>query len=150
MEIFIGADHNGYKLKGELASWLEEQGHAVTDVGAHELDSTDDYPDYGIKVARAVAENPDDRVGLLLCGSGVGMAVTADKVQGIRAALIHDPEIAAAARRDDAINILALGASYISVTEAKQVIEQWLATPFSGEERHKRRIKKIEDYEKQY
>jgi len=79
MEIFIGADHNGFKMKGQLISWLEELGHTVVDVGAEALDEHDDYPDYGIKVAEAVAADSENRRGVLVCGSGVGMAVVADK-----------------------------------------------------------------------
>lgn len=134
-------------MKIELAAWLEQDGHTVTDMGPETFDKTDDYPDFGIKVAEAVAEDTANHRGILLCASGVGMAVVANKVAGIRAALIHDPDIATAAQRDDDINVLALGAAYITLEKAKQVITHWLATPFSGEERHKRRIGKISDYE---
>lgn len=147
MHIFIAADHNGFEMKNELRDWLTEEGHTVEDLGPTEHDKSDDYPDFGIKVAEAVAQDPDNRYGILLCGSGVGMAVAADKVRGIRAALIHDPEIASAAQRDDDINIVALGAEYIDIDTAKKVIMNWLTTPFSKEERHVRRIGKIINYE---
>ncbi|MGH9857544.1 MAG: RpiB/LacA/LacB family sugar-phosphate isomerase [Acidobacteriota bacterium] len=147
MNIYIAADHNGFSMKNELVEWLKAEGYDVTDMGPHEYDKGDDYPDYGIKVAEAVAKDTKNRYGVLLCGSGVGMAVVADKVKGIRAALIHDPKIAEAAQRDDDINVLALGSSYISPNKAKDVITAWLSTPFSEEERHKRRIGKIEAYE---
>jgi len=147
MEIFIGADHNGFKMKGQLISWLEELGHTVVDVGAEALDEHDDYPDYGIKVAEAVAADSENRRGVLVCGSGVGMAVVADKVPGVRAALIHDENIAEAAQRDDDINVLSLGASHININQAKTVIKTWLDTPFSGGARHVRRLGKIADYE---
>ncbi|MEX1111887.1 MAG: RpiB/LacA/LacB family sugar-phosphate isomerase [Candidatus Andersenbacteria bacterium] len=147
MNIYIAADHNGFEMKNELVSWLKEQGHTVTDMGPESFDKEDDYPDFGIKVATAVGENPKENYGILLCGSGVGMSVIAGKVPGVRAALIHDPVIAEAAQRDDDINVLSLGASYISLEEAKNVITAWLNTPFSGEERHKRRIQKIAEYE---
>ena len=147
MNIYIAADHNGYQMKNELVEWLQNQKHEVTDFGADEFDKGDDYPDFGIKVAKAVAEDPDNRYGIVLCGSGVGMAVVADKVPGIRAALIHDPAIAEAGQRDDNINVLALGADYINIERAQEVITSWLNTPFSGEERHERRIQKITDYE---
>lgn len=150
MEIYIAADHNGYEMKNQLVTWLQEEGHTVVDMGPESLNPQDDYPDYGIQVARAVAENPKDRYGVLLCGSGVGMSVVADKVPGIRAALIHDPEIAKSAQRDDDINVLALGADYISLENAKNVITSWLTTPFSGEERHTRRINKISEYEQSH
>lgn len=147
MNIYIGADHNGFEMKNELAAWLTEQGHTVTDVGPNEFDQTDDYPDFGIAVAQEVAKNPSENRGVLLCGSGVGMAVAAGKVKGVRAAAIHDPAVAAAAQRDDDINVLAIGASYLDIAIAKEVINNWLATPFSGEDRHLRRINKIAEYE---
>lgn len=147
MEIYIAADHNGFAMKEDLKTWLQGKGYEVRDMGAEDFDADDDYPDYGIRVAEAVAENPEERFGVVLCGSGVGMAVVADKVAGIRAALIHDQEIAQAAQRDDDINVLALGASYISLDTAKEVIMAWLTTPFSGAERHERRISKIAAYE---
>ncbi len=150
MHIYMAADHNGFKLKNELKDWLKEQGHTVSDFGPEVYDKTDDYPDYGIKVARAVAEDPSSRCGIVLCGTGVGMAVVADKVKGVRAALIHDPAIAEAARRDDNTNVLALGASFITFGQAKQVVRAWLASTFLGAERHQRRIGKIQQYEQEH
>jgi ribose 5-phosphate isomerase B len=147
MEIHIGADHNGFELKNELKKWLEAKGHTVVDAGPTEFDKGDDYPDFGYEVAKAVGAQPDKRRGIAICGSGVGMSVVADKVKGVRAALIHDPDIARAAQRDDDINVLALGSQYISPNKAKEVVEAWLSTSFSGEERHKRRIGKISEYE---
>lgn len=150
MQIFLAADHNGLELKNKLVAWLTERGEVVHDLGPTALDPDDDYPDYGIKVARAVAEQPGERVGILVCGSGVGMAVVADKVKGVRAGLIHEPTIAKAARRDDDINVLALGARYISDDAAKAVVTAWLAARFTGEVRHKRRIAKIERLESEH
>lgn len=150
MNIFIAADHNGFEMKNELVTWLKGEGHTVSDLGPDEFVKTDDYPDYGISVAKEVAKDPNANFGILLCASGVGMSVIADKVPGIRAALIHDPEIAKAAQRDDDINVLALGSSYISLDQAKAIISAWLTTPFSGEERHVRRIGKITEYEQKH
>lgn len=147
MNIYIAADHNGFEMKNELVAWLKQEGYEVTDMGPESFQKTDDYPDFGLKVAEAVAEDTEERRGILLCASGVGMAVIADKVPGVRAALIHDPEIASAAQRDDDINVLALGAAYITLANAKHVIMNWLTTSFSGEERHERRIGKITEYE---
>lgn len=144
----MAADHNGLEMKNELVAWLKEEGHEVVDLGPNTMDKDDDYPDFGIKVAKAVAEDPKNRSGILLCGSGVGMAVVADKVPGIRAALIHDPAIAKAARRDDDINVLAFGSQYISTEQAKDVVRAWLATPFAAEERFIRRLEKIRQYER--
>jgi ribose 5-phosphate isomerase B len=149
MKIYIAADHNGFEMKNQLAEWLKAEGYEVTDMGPETFDQHDDYPDYGIKVAQEVAKDPKNHYGILLCGSGVGMSVVADKVKGIRAAMIHDPEIAKAAQRDDDINVLALGADYIPLDTAKEVITAWLHTPFAAEERFIRRIHKIKEYEDQ-
>jgi ribose 5-phosphate isomerase B len=150
MEIYIAADHRGYEMKNELAAWLQQEGHTVTDLGASELNKDDDYPEYGLAVAKAVAAAPAERRGIALCGSGAGMAVAANKVPGIRAALIHDPAIAAAARQDDDTNVLALGADYVTLDTAKEVIKLWLTTPFSAAPRHQRRIDQIQDYERSH
>lgn len=147
MQLHLAADHNGFELKNNLAQWLKDEGHDVTDYGPATYEKEDDYPDYGFKVAEAVAHDPDQGRGIVICGSGVGMAVTADKVKGIRAALIHDPKIAESAQRDDNINVLALGSFHISLEQAQQVIKAWLGTPFSQAERHRRRIGKIQQYE---
>lgn len=146
-ELFIASDHQGFELKNTLRNWMIKEGYSVTDFGPETVDPEDDYPDYGIKVATAVAENPKKRLGIVICASGVGMAVAADKVKGVRAGLIHHPLIAKAAREDDDINVLALGAKFISVSEAIEVVKAWLETPFSGAERHIRRIAKISEYE---
>src|SRR5688500_16774511 len=98
MDIYIGADHRGFTLTNSLKLWLEEQGHNVTDLGAATHNPDDDYPDYALAVAEAVAEEPETRRGIVVCGSGLGMAVAANKVLHVRAAAIFDPELAAAAR----------------------------------------------------
>lgn len=149
MEIYIAADHNGFALKKTLSQWLQESGYQVIDSGPEQYIAYDDYPDYGIAAAKEIAEDTHNRRGILLCGSGAGMAVVANKVPGIRAALIHDPDIARAAQRDDDINVLTLGAMFITEDDAKAVINAWLETIFSGEERHVRRINKIKRFEQQ-
>ncbi len=143
MTIYIGADHRGYAMKEGLVAWLRGQGHDVHDMGALEIASADDYPDYAHAVAQEVSGDTESR-GILLCGSGAGVAIAANKTHGIRAALIHDASIAKAARNDDDVNVLALGADYISLEDAQRVVSIFLETPFSGEERHMRRIGKIE------
>lgn len=132
-------------MKEGLVAWLREQAHDVHDVGAAEYAGDDDYPEYAAAVGEEVARDTQAR-GIVLCGSGTGVAVAANKVKGIRAALIHDEKIAHAARNDDDVNVLALGADYISIEDAKKVIAVFLETPFSGEDRHMRRIGKIENY----
>lgn len=149
MHVIIGADHRGFKLKSELKDWLTGQGHEVEDVGPEAYDKRDDYPDFALKVAEKVAlrQAQGKRLGIVVCGSGVGMAVAANKVPGIRAGLVHDPAMARVAREHDDLNVLALGSDFISVDQAKEVVKTWLETKYSGEERHTRRIKKIEEYE---
>ena len=148
MNVYIGADHRGFAMKEGLIAWLQQQGHNVEDMGATEFTEGDDYPDYAMLVAKKVAEDTENNRGILLCGSGVGVAVAANKVAGVRAALIYDVEIAKAARNDDDINILALGSDFISLEEAQAVAATFLSIPFSGSERHARRVGKITETEK--
>lgn len=147
MRIYLAADHNGYELKNKLRDWLVRDGYEVSDMGPDDYDKDDDYPDFALKLGRAVADD-NDGFGIAICGSGVGMAVGANKIKGIRAGLIHDPMIAEAARRDDDINVLALGASYISFENAKEVAGAWLKAKFTQADRHIRRIGKITAYER--
>jgi ribose 5-phosphate isomerase B len=146
MKPYLAADHRGWELKNKLKDWLAAEGHQVTDLGAAEYIENDDYPDYAAALAKAVIGEPEAR-GIAVCGSGVGVAVAANKIPGIRAALIHDPQIAVAARQDDDINVLALGADFLTLDAVQEVIQAWLTTPFSGEERHRRRIDKIKRLE---
>lgn len=143
MRVYIAADHNGWEMKRALAAWLQEQAYEIEDLGAEALNPQDDYPDFAAAAARAVAEDPANRRGLLICGSGAGMAAAAGKIAGIRAALIHDPAIARAARHDDDINVLALGAKFIDLEKAKAVVSAWLGTAYAADERFERRLKKI-------
>ncbi len=147
MEIYIGTDHRGFRMKNDLLLWFHNQGYQVTDIGNHAENEEDDYPEFAELVARAVAEDPENRRGIVLCGSGAGVAIAANKVKGIRAALIHEVNIAKNARHDDDINVLALGADYISDNLAEQIIQTFLRTPFSGSPRHIRRIEKIRKIE---
>lgn len=145
MNIYIGSDHRGFELKRELAAWLMGKGYGVTDVGPQENNPEDDYPQFGFAVAEAVAKEEGAR-GIVICGSGTGMAVVANKVRGVRAVLAHDSQLVAAGRRDDDVNVLALGADFIGAEDAKKVVEVFLNTEFAGEERHVRRLKEIADY----
>jgi ribose 5-phosphate isomerase B len=147
MEIHLGADHRGWEMKNKLKEWLENQGYKVTDHGAAKLDPNDDYPDFAFKVAQAVGEDAVVRRGIVVCGSGVGMAVAANKVKGVRAAMMHTERMAEASRKDDDTNVLALGADFIDLTQAQRVIDAWLTAKFSHEERHQRRIQKVEEFE---
>lgn len=147
MTIYIGADHRGFKLKESLKTFLEKRGYDVADLGAKKYDKNDDYPDFAAKVAQAVSGDPEKRQGIVICGSGEGVEIVANKFKHVRAALVANTKQAFASRNDDDANVLALAADFLSETRAKKIVEIWLNTPFSREERHKRRIQKISDLE---
>lgn len=140
MNLSIGSDHAGYTLKSALIPWLESLGYNVTDKGCHSEDSID-YPDYGHPVASDVESNTAN-VGILICGSGNGISMTANKHQGIRCALCWTPEISALARQHNDANIVALPARFIDLATAKQIVETFLTTAFEGG-RHANRVAKI-------
>ncbi|MBI3634298.1 MAG: RpiB/LacA/LacB family sugar-phosphate isomerase [Candidatus Yonathbacteria bacterium] len=146
MRIYIGTDHAGFELKEKLVIFLKELGYMVEDFGAYSYESQDDYPDFIRKVAEAVAQDPLSR-GFVLGGSGQGEAMCANRVNGARAAVYYGGavDIVVLSREHNDANILSLGARFIDEEEAKEVVRVWLETPFSGEERHIRRIKKIEN-----
>lgn len=141
MKIAVGADHAGFSLKESLRRELEAAGHEVTDFGTHSADSTD-YPDYAHQVATAVAEGRCER-GVLVCFTGEGMSITANRHRGVRAALAYNADVAELARRHNNANVLALGAKYLSPAQAWEWVKIFLETPFDGG-RHERRVKKME------
>jgi ribose 5-phosphate isomerase B len=145
MKIFLGTDHAGYALKEVLKGYLLEFGHEIKDMGAHEYQGQDDYPDFITLVAEEVSKDTDVR-GIILGGSGEGEAMCANRHKGVRAAVYYGgrPEIITLSREHNDANVLSLGARFLNEEEAKEVIKIWLETPFSGEERHKRRIGKID------
>ena len=140
LKIAIGADHAGFPLKQPLAEWLQQQGHAVQDFGTHSPDSVD-FPDFAHPVASAVEAGTFD-FGVLLCGSGQGVAITANKHQGIRAALVWDVPLAPLARQHNNANIICLPARFISVEKAIECLDLFLKTDFEGG-RHAARVDKI-------
>jgi ribose 5-phosphate isomerase B len=142
MRVGIAADHGGFGLKEEMVVQLRAAGHEVVDFGAHDLSPDDDYPDVVIPLARAVAAGKVDR-GVAICGSGVGAAVCANKIAGIRAALIHDHFSARQGVEDDHMNILCMGGRTMGPALAWDLIETFLAAEFSGAERHLRRLSKV-------
>lgn len=143
--IYIGADHRGFRLKEEIKKWMESEHYEFRDLGAVEYDKDDDYPDIAIKLSETVAI--EGAKGILVCGSGAGASVAANKVRGIRACLCMSERQTKAARNDDDINVLCLSADSISVEDNLKITSVFLATLFSSEERHIRRINKIKDYE---
>lgn len=141
-KIYIGTDHAGFELKEELIGFLKNLGFDVEDKGAYKFDEADDYPDFIFPVAEAVAQDENSK-GIVLGGSGQGEAMVANKVKGIRAALVYDEYSAKMSREHNDANVISLGARTVSINEAKKLVKLWLDTPFSGEERHQRRINKI-------
>jgi len=146
MKIGIATDHGGFALKEELVARLKGAGHDVTDFGAHSLNSGDDYPDYVIPLARAVAAGHVER-GVAICGSGVGASVCANKVHGIRAALIHDHFSAKQGVEDDHMNILCMGGRTVGPEVAWDLVQTYVEAVYSSEPRHLRRLGKVEEIE---
>ena len=147
MLIYIGADHRGFQLKESLKNYLKASGYEVVDVGNDKYVATDDYPDFAALAARKVSLDPENSRGILLCGSGVGVAVVANKFKNVRSALAFNPEQAAASRNDDNTNVLSLPADFLDEETAKKIAAVWIQNSFSGEERHQRRLKKVADLE---
>ena len=147
--LYIASDHAGFELKKEIASFLKQSNIEFEDIGSHEYNKLDDYPDYIIPAAKKVAENPDKNRAIILGGSGQGEAIAANKVKGVRAALYYGgpKEIVSLSKTHNNANILSLGARFIDKKEAIEIIKLWLKTSFSKEDRHSRRIDKICKYE---
>src|SRR3989338_4463225 len=150
MKVFIGADHRGYKLKEKVAQWLFEAKYEFEDLGADHLDPDDDYTVYAERVASLVARDRDrDRGrGILLCGSGVGVDVVANKFDGVRASVGKSADQVKAGRRDDDMNVLVLAAEFTGVEEAKEMLKAFLETKFDQKSRHKRRLEDIKRIER--
>jgi len=143
MKIAVGSDHAGFALKENLVEYLRKKGYDVSDFGTYSEESCD-YPDYAKKVADAVVSG-EVQSGLLVCGTGIGMSMAANKIKGIRAAVLSDEFSAKATREHNDANILCLGARVVDEEKAKKLLDIFLETPFSAEEKHSRRIRKIED-----
>ena len=146
MRIGIATDHGGFGLKEELLTQLRDAGHEVVDFGAHRLNPNDDYPDFVIPLARAVVAGEVER-GVAICGSGVGAAVCANKVAGIRAAIIHDHFSARQGVEDDHMNIICMGGRTVGPVVAWDLVQTFLAAEYSQAERHLRRLGKVDSLE---
>lgn len=143
--VAVGADHAGYPLKVEVVDWLKKNGFEVTDLGTNSPDPVD-YPDYAFAVGEAVTSGKAD-VGIIICGSGVGACVAANKIPGIRAGLCHDTFSARQGREDDDTNVLCMGARVIGQNLAYEILKSFLNARFSGLERHQRRLNKVLEME---
>jgi ribose 5-phosphate isomerase B len=146
MRIALGSDHAGYPLKEQLAGWLAESGHAVYDLGTHNSDPVD-YPDYAAAVGQAVLDGRADR-GIVICGSGAGAAVAANKLNGIRSSVAHDTYTAHQMVEHDDVNVLCLGSRVIGPALAEDLVSAFLSAKFSREDRHVRRLDKIKALER--
>jgi len=146
MKIYIASDHAGFKLKNELFGYLARNGYDVEDVGAKELDPKDDYPQFAYAaITQVLGSNDEDPRAILVCGGGQGMAIAANRVAGIRAAVIWDQEEAKRTRDDNDSNVLALPGRVLTDDLANKIVETWLNTPFSGAQRHRRRIAELDE-----
>ena len=147
--VALGADHAGYSLKFELLPWLAEQEFDIMDLGAYFVDPVDDYPDIAQAVAQAVASGKAMR-GILVCGSGIGASIAANKIPGVRACICHDTYSAHQGVEHDDMNVLCLGARIVGVKLARELSNTFLAATYSGEERHQRRLGKVLDMEARF
>jgi len=143
VRVAIAADHAGFELKNALSEQIRQLGHEVIDLGAHEYQAGDDYPDYAEAAAKAVVNGEAERA-VLICGSGVGASVAANKVKGVRAGLCHDTYSAHQGVEHDDMNVLVLGSRIIGSALAEELLKAFLAARFSGEPRHKRRLQKVQ------
>jgi ribose 5-phosphate isomerase B len=146
MTIYIGSDHNGYELKQHIADFLRRSGHEVVDEGDEKLDPQDDFPQFAGRTVHALLGDKDhESKGVLICGSGQGMCIAANRFKGIRACLCLDAAEARVARNDDDCNVLCLPGRLLNNEEAEAVVNAWLLTPFAGADRFKRRIKELDE-----
>ena len=149
MKVAVGADHAGFDLKSEVVAWLESQGHQVSDVGAHTMDPNDDYPDFAVAVADSILSGNTER-GVVVCGSGVGASITANKIKGIRACLCHDTYTARQGVEHDNMNILCLGSRIVGTEVVRELVSAFISAEYTNEERHARRLNKVIEMENDF
>ena len=149
MKIILAADHNGFELKQIISEILKNEGHTVIDAGPHSFDPLDDYPDYAKIMAESVSLGKSDR-GIMICGSGVGASVAANKVKGVRAAMCHDVYSAHQGVEHDDLNVLCLGSRIIGSEVARELVMTFVNAKYTHEERHQRRLEKVLDMENNF
>jgi ribose 5-phosphate isomerase B len=147
MTIYLGADHGGFALKEKIKAELAGEGYEIVDSGAAARVEDDDYPDFGIPVAQKVSQAPDNARGILICRSGFGMDIVANKFRGVRAMLPMSPDHAYQGRHDDNVNVLCFAADFVSEETALNIVKVFISTPFAKDERYARRLQKITDIE---
>jgi len=152
MTIFIAADHRGFELKNTLMEYLQEKNVRIEDLGNYQYEAEDDYPDFAKKVAQAVLQNPDNYLGIVICGSGVGVAIAVNRSQGIRCGLGFEPDQVKHMRENDHVNVLALAADYLkpngngaALEKAKQLVDIFISTEPKKDGKYLRRIKKLDE-----
>ena len=145
MRIFIGADHRGFELKDKIIDYLHEKNIRIEDLGSYEYQKEDDYPDFAKKVVEAVLQEPEERLGIVICGSGVGTSIVANRYKKIRCGVALNKEQVAHAREKDHINILSLASDYFDFDQTTQLINAFIDTPLTSEVKYLRRIKKIDE-----
>lgn len=144
MTIFIGADHRGYQLKDKLITYIQDKNIRIEDLGNYEYDPHDDFPDYAQKVAQAVLQNPGEHLGIVICGSGAGVSIAANRYKGIYSVVGINPQHVADSRRDDHINVLAISANYTTEEDAQKMIEAYLDAEPAKSEKYVRRLRKVD------
>ena len=149
MRISVAADHNGYELKNEITEILKRDGHDVIDMGPHDLDPLDDYPDYAKPLAESVSSGETER-GIMVCGSGVGASVAANKVKGVRAAVCHDIYSAHQGVEHDDMNVLCLGSRIVGTEVVRELVSAFISAEYTYEERHARRLSKVIEMENDF
>lgn len=145
MTIFIGADHRGFQLKNDIMEYLQSQNIRVEDMGNYEYDAHDDFPDYAQKVAQAVLQNPEQFLGIVICGSGAGVNIAANRYNGIYCTIGFSKDQIESARGHDHINVIALASDHTSLDDAKEIVDTFIKTPLNHGEKYKRRLDKIEN-----
>jgi ribose 5-phosphate isomerase B len=146
MKVYIGADHRGFSLKEKIKTILQEKNIPFADLGNTILDPTDDYPEFAEKVAQHVAQEQNS-LGIVACGSGVGVDITANKIVGIRSALVMSPQQVTQARQDDNVNVMALAADFFNEKDLESTLTAFLNTPYDASEKHTRRLNEIQNIE---
>ena len=146
--IYLGADHRGFKLKEKIKGYLKKFGFQFEDLGNQKFEPDDDYSDFALLVAKKVAENPKENLGILFCGSGVGMDIVANKIDDVRSALVFNEKGARQSRNDDNANVLSIAADYLKPRLVKKIVKIWLTARYLGREKYQRRLGDIEQIEK--
>lgn len=145
MTIFIGCDHRGFDLKNSLIEYLHEKDIRIEDLGNYQLDPEDDFPDYAKKVAQAILQNPEEFLGIVICGSGVGVAIAANRSKGIRCGIGFEESQVKHARENDHVNVLALAADFLNPETAKKLVDAFIESKPKEEQKYLRRIKKLDE-----